>query len=394
MSTSLASQLSESTPTLDRSAPHLVVGGSAVVWGRQGVTALHPVTTLMLPYLDGRTNVGELWEDAVAALDAKGEECLLAVEADLVTLAQFGLIEGLVDSAARGPCEERDGEAVRRTVVVTLDSTGAGALPELLGNASLTDLVDDGNCVGQRLRAGWPADELAVIVDGEPARIRCDHAAVSAELQRRLHRHLCEPLKEPGPIVAYVVAPWEGSGPVRIYDRWARRVGRPRTVAEAADTVGVLLAERTEPPGGGGVTVHATVVEDEGGSCALVDERLAEAPGFHRKIRNAGWVIRPNRRVVIDPRGAVVIEEPLPDSGLAFRRLGGVIVVEPDGTAAQAAAISALLNGIAAATPQDALAALHHLDTTLARTPVLGARREAEAILSLLSALLERPNPA
>lgn len=388
----LASQLATAAPSLTPTTTHLRIGSSMVMWGPQGAAALHPVTTLMVPFLDGSAPLGDLFEDAVAALGLDEATCVEPVESDLINLERISAIRERTPETARSAAPEPSAEGFSRTVVVTLDSTGAGQLPELLGTASLTDLVEADNCVGQRLRAGLPATELHVSVEGAPVRVRSDHPGVTAELQQRLVAHLVDQVEEPGPIVAYVVAPWEGRGPARVYDRWSRRVGRPRSVVEVADAVGVLLSEWSDPPGDGGVTVHATTVEDGSGGCVLIDERLGTAPRFHRSVRDRGWTVRPNRRVVIDRRGAVVVEGPFPEGHLSYRTLAGVVIGEPEGTEPIAAAMAALLNGIAAATPGDALEALHLLAGVLIHAPVVASGRDAHSLVHACESLL-RPAP-
>lgn len=133
---------------------------------------------------------------------------------------------------------------VSTSVVIGADDVGGSRLYDDLldGGRSLAELAPPDSCVGSKLRNLNSVPLLSFIgADGRTRSVRCHDPDVETILLDRLGGGGGR--IEPGPILAFVVTPLEGRGPLRVYDGSARRRGRPRTPDDAAAIVADILGE-------------------------------------------------------------------------------------------------------------------------------------------------------
>lgn len=319
-----------------------VVDGQMLLWGEQGLVQLSAAATAVVVHVDGQATLGELAEDLAAAAGLPEREAQSILAGTACELDAWGLLHGvpvidpteIVDPAEaandRDPAvasteparaverlEVVDGQRVtteylpdgRRLVttelVLSTDAADAAsrsiAAAALGGERSMAELVPAGSCLGEKLRAGEDAPLLSFrCVDGQVRSVRCDDELVAAELQRRAGDRLLT-TSERGPVEAFVVTPWEGEGPVRIYDGQGRRRGRPRTPGDAVDVVDQLLGECVDPEGPGtsaDLPLRAALVVQVSDSTAtpdpvgvLVPRAVVELPRVARRLARAGWTV-------------------------------------------------------------------------------------------------------
>lgn len=156
-------------------------------------------------------------------------------------------IETTVDGEGRTVTIEHLPDGRRRmTTTVSIElPAGAVSLDAILGERSAVELVPADSCLGTKVRSGDDLPMVAVTCrDGVVRRVRCQDPDIASEIARRAGPNIVT-ADAPGPVEAIVVAPYEGSGPCRVFDGRGRRRGRARTVTEVANLVEQLLGEAT-----------------------------------------------------------------------------------------------------------------------------------------------------
>ena len=252
-----------SRPTLESGVVTEPVAGGLLVWTDKGCAALNSVGGAIVSFMDGSGTLAEFAVDLSAVSEGQLTEVesravLFDVVAGLDAISAVDGLDGcstrLADSAAPLDNEDRSGAIDRPTTVAqrsdgrwevsttvklaagTLDSPTAGDPT----SRSLTEQVPHDSCLGQKLRLGQSVAKFGIDIDAQKLMVRCDVEYVEEELLERLDGSLEGPS---GPSVAFVVGPYEGSGPPRVYDYWGRRRGRPRTSSDCVDLVEELAVE-------------------------------------------------------------------------------------------------------------------------------------------------------
>ena len=279
-----------------------------------------------------------------------------------------------------------DGRTRRTTTVSLSASSSSDQLAGLLSSVALTDLIDADACAGQKLRAGSPGHDLLVSVDGHTTRIRTDHDSTAAALRNWLGDSIIDDsivtsidrppeddrssqLRTGVGVSAYVVAPFEGNGPPRVYDRWGGRVARPRDARGAALAVAGLLADAETPIGEEVVICQALVVEGPRG-VVLLPAYLAEVPFLRRRLERAGLAPAAGRNVVLRPDGRVEIGGTDLSLSRQVRNVVGCVAVSDDDLHDPAAVFAAaVLHSAVPASISAARRTLEILNTVLGDKP-------------------------
>lgn len=265
------------------------MGDDLIVWAPGGFTQLTSAAAVVARFFDGTVTLAELANDLAAATGLHHEWSSQTVREVAEQLCRSDALTGVdisdlrVDadgsmspsevpiSASGGVVEEtqipgvgkddcvrvteevrEDGTVLRtetladgrRRISATMEIGGhldfLGSLVTVNGR-SPAELIPLDSCVGSKLRNHEDVPLLSFrCSDGELRSIRCH----SAEVEHGLVELGCvrvHPDDRRGPIVAFVVAPLEGVGPIRIYNGNGQRHGRPRSAAEAIRVVDGLL---------------------------------------------------------------------------------------------------------------------------------------------------------
>lgn len=391
-----------------------------MAWVRGRPVPIARATLAVLTYLDGSADLGELLEDAAAALGADAGDAD-GVNADLRRLVSLGVLVGFgaavdgsrVDAGAVTPASVvaadsdpagevvevnvqgdqqtittrlPDGRMRRTTRIEVSSSSSLDQLDDLLGAVALTDVIDQAGCAAQRLRAGSIAEDLLLDLGVRRTRVRTDHPQVAELLAARFQDRLVDRCslqritRSPGAdtahelrrgigVSAYVIAPFEGTGPPRVYDRWGTRAARPRDPGAAAQVVAALLADEEPVAGNDMVAVHAFAVEGPRG-CVLLASHLSEWPQLRRRLEQRGLGPSLTRRVVLRPDGFVEIGGAWPSTPRSVRPVAGCVVIDDDDRHDPVAVFAASL--LRDVTPPSAFAAHRALEILNA---ALGGRR-------------------
>lgn len=296
-----------SAPRLRPGSATVVSDGDLIYWtaGRtpHGVDRF---AAALVRHLDGVSRVADLSADLASVVGRPQREVDEHVVTTLVRLARHGLLEGLdewiwkEDDETRAVAEEvlPDGRIVTSVTLEfsTSNPTDHDLVVGLMnGDRSAIDAVPADSCVGQKLRVGEPADRFVTSVGGRRLAVRSTHDQTSALLEQVLDWADGD---DDGATVAVVAGPFEGSGPLRVYDAGGERVGRPRSAEDAVVIVGGLVNELSPGPEVGAVAVSATPVLS-GERCALLPSSFATNGRSARQLERHGFEVVPVRRVLL-----------------------------------------------------------------------------------------------
>lgn len=328
-----------STPEWHPAAVRGVVDGETIVWAGDSLMGLPLVAAAVAEHFDGATTLCDLAEDLAYAVEMPLDWARSAIAGAVTSLVVAGALEGvalpdppldrdagscIAPEQGPGPIESTEldpdtGETIRVTTEVsetgnvvttelwpdgrrrisssiTIGSDDGDPVAEqvLIGERSPAELVPRDSCLGSKLRN----DEDVPLVsfrcrDGRIRSVRCHSPAVADELRRLAGDRVVE-TDERGPVVAFVVTPLEGSGPLRIYDAAGRRRGRPRTASEAARVVDGLLGAHHvafEKPSTDSLLPLRLLVLRRGDDVTLVPERALYDRRAQRQWQRHGWTI-------------------------------------------------------------------------------------------------------
>ena len=130
---------------------------------------------------------------------------------------------------------------VSTEIVVRLGGADA-QLGALIDGRSPAELAPGDTCLGSKLRMDEDVELVNIESGPVVSSVRCDHDDVRARLTAQPGITLAVD-NERGPVEAFVVRPYEGDGPVRVYDGMGRRRGRPRTSDEVVALVSEIVAD-------------------------------------------------------------------------------------------------------------------------------------------------------
>ena len=292
--------------------------GGTIYWGGGRPFQLEAWESVLFDALDGSTPLAELRDDLIDTLDIDETTACAALGHTVRKLEHAGAVSGIERSGPEAPGHDAHipsgeldvpieipdpdtgGVIVRRTtrnpegnlVVEDLHPDGTRRLTtsftmsaaQFSGGGSAdarspAELVPPHSCLGEKLRLAEPADRICVLHRGHRAVIRCDAPDVSKMLRRRLPVVEDADPELSGATEVFVVKPLEGIGPVRVFDRFGRRRGRPRTDSEVAELVLELLAEQIDGLAGCGpdtIRTRARALHSDAG-CVMVPARLEQA---------------------------------------------------------------------------------------------------------------------
>lgn len=422
-------------PRLPGALPMVHIGDGAVAWPDGSPLVIGAATALVLPYLDGATPVDDLIEDASFALGRAEGEVAPSVWEELRVLQAAGAVQGVgparsdhATGTTSGAIASIDGAVeierhesahgttvterladgrYRRTVTADLRSASTtDDLRDAMVTNALTDIVTADTCVGFKLRADEPSHDLLVDLGGETTRVRVDdpdtHDLLRTSLGARVRddrrfaslAELDDPAARDGiGVTAYVVAPLDGVGPPRVYDRWGERVGRPRDTGDTVAIVGHLLAEQQPVPATSGVLVHAFPILVPDG-CVLVSDIFRTAPRLHRQVRRLGWDVSEARRAIVRRDGWVEIEAPWPATdGIELPLRGIAVAATEPPVSDRATATASFLDSMVARGPAGAQEALNVLATVFEAVPAVAIDPGDHGRLAeRIAALIELPN--
>lgn len=328
-----------SAPRWHPTAARGVIDGETFVWVGDAVIGLPRLAAVLAEHFDGAATLGELAEDLAYAADMPLAWARGAIVGAVTSLAAAGAVESValpdpprdLDAEARavreqgkGPVEStvvdpETGETIRVTTEVsetgnvvttehlpdgrrrisstmTIGSDSGNPVAEqvLIGDRSPAELVPRDSCLGSKLRNDDDVPLLSFHCrDGQVRSVRC-HSDEVADVLRGMAGDRLVQTDERGPIVAFVVTPLEGRGPVRIYDGQGRRRGRPSTVSEAARVVDGLLGahrEAFQEPSAASLLPLRTVMLRRGMDTMLVPDGALDDPVVRRAWRRDGWEI-------------------------------------------------------------------------------------------------------
>ena len=357
----------EAAPRWSPEAVREAVRAGAVVWTDKAIVVLPQPRSALAGQFDGVVTLAETAADlaAVTGLSIAGARVQTAATA--VQLAEIGAVEGVplappataagsdMEPSGTGGHAEADresnpssqptlpdeiqwthpdtGEVVRsvtaigpdgnrivtdhfpdgRRIVTTEVVIESGSAEDamriagaLTGDRTPAELVPPDSCLGSKLRN---ADDVELVSicgsDGRLRSVRCHDEGVAAALRRLAGDS--EASQGRGPIEVFVTSPLEGRGPLRIYDGYGLRRGRPRTEEEAVRVVDEILGERTtaqrpvDPTAPVAVPCMLVVGTDQ---ALLVPERALRNGRTTSVLRAAGW--EPSAaRAEIHPDGTV-----------------------------------------------------------------------------------------
>lgn len=312
------------------------LNGNAVAWTTEDWVNLPEVAAVVSGYFDGQTPLSELAEDLAFAIGVESSTAELILAETARQLARRNALTGLyvpeepspaspevseVESAVPSdhsqPEVEHPRDVVRVTTRTATDGTvatvehrrdgswrisstvsfGTGNSKDtakrlLSGDLTLAEVAPEGSCLGSKLRIGEPVPTLSVKCrDHQIRSIRCD----DPDSDERIRAHFGDRVvngAESGPVVAFVVAPLEGNGPVRIYDGMGQRQGRPRSTLDVVTIVDGLIAAhreaRSESPTEGLIPLPLTLLR-RGDDTTLVPADYMSTSARARQLRSWGW---------------------------------------------------------------------------------------------------------
>jgi hypothetical protein len=208
-----------------------------------------------------------------------------------------------------------DGSKIVSTeITVSMGSGAAGhQVGTLIDGRSPAELAPGGTCLGTKLRAGEDVDLVNIEVASLVSSVRCDHDDVRAHLTSQPRIRAAEG-DERGPVEAFVVRPYEGDGPVRVYDGMGRRRGRPRTTDEVVALVSEIVADDVLGRRGR-VHLAGDLVSHRGDAVLLPNGALA-IPRLARALQRCG--LEPHwGRPVLAEQGTVEVLSAIPPAGPA-----------------------------------------------------------------------------
>lgn len=346
----------ESRPAYAAGAPRTFLDDHLVIWPEtSGPGFLDRAASVVSRFIDGTTTAADLAADFAWAADIPPEHARRLV-VDLIThLHRAGQLEpmsvptstlsvpegdaqpsndldevvgvGHGDNPPAQIVEELPDGRKRVTTQFSLTTSGTSnqariAAEALTGQRSLVELVPPDSCLGFKLRLGEDVDVVSGCVSESPMSIRSDHPDITPEL-----RSVLAGPSEGGPVVAFVVAPFEGDGPCRVFDAAGRRRGRPRTTSEVVDLVRGIVAERVSDTAGHPTRLRWAVL-CRGSDAVLVSPALLELPRVGAAARARGiefFDVQP----LLNDDGSVTIDcsddvRPLRVKGVLFRHTGDV----------------------------------------------------------------------
>ena len=324
--------------------------GGLAVWSDAGLFTVAQVPSAVAVHLDGVATLDALAEDLAAAVEGPLDWARTVVATLAVELTRLQAVDGvaLPDDPSAGVDGERDaptgepgddgpelgesyrldpdtGEQVRvvttrnaeghlvettflpdglmrmsTTMTLSTDGPDGGlAVAEALaGDRSPAELVPPDSCLGSKLRDREDVPLVSIRCDDDRIRsVRCHDPKVESALRDLAGDRLVEG-HERGPVVAFVVTPLEGQGPVRIYDGRGARRGRPRTAGEAADVVDQLLGENQALDAGcdsSALIPLDAALAHRGGEGLLVPLGLLTERELRNELIEQGWVISHGR---------------------------------------------------------------------------------------------------
>jgi len=337
-------------PELGRDVFTWTSNGESMAWAGQRWHVLEPVSAAILSAVDGHVTVDELIDDAISLGLGRSAAEAIVVSA-LVGLRQLGLVVIDLDlpSAASNPpasgevteheatpeegtwieIDGPSGEEIEVTVErnahghlqrterwadgrgrvttwVSLTSSDGSGEPAAEG-VSLADVIPADSCLGTKLRLDEAADMISVEApDGDVVTIRSTDRGVAGRLRATIGRDRLT--MQTGPVVAYVVSPFAGVGPSRVFDRFGRRVGRPRRPEDVVTLVESLVQEslriKSRRDEGDLMLLPMVTAVHPSGRVALLPLRLASDPARLRAAAAAGWAVHMARGRILD-EGAI-----------------------------------------------------------------------------------------
>lgn len=260
----------EGVETVDFQDEMLVVGAG-------GWVALGALDAALVRFLDEDTTVAELIDDLhftglpksvaeqhVSDLISRFMEARIMVSAEAVQDSGH-----LLDSHEAIPeASEAEEDIGQPRIVVTgpevevlpdgtervttkIEYTTSSARPFeieddfVLDDQSPAELAPPDSCTGRRLRLDQDGFFVTLWdAHGHPRSIRSTERRYLELIEHEVRDSgLRVTIGRSGPTEVFVVAPLEGCGPVRIYDRWARRRGRPRSDVELVGVIDQLFGD-------------------------------------------------------------------------------------------------------------------------------------------------------
>lgn len=331
-----------STPRWRADVCRRSLGRESLVLADGGLLLLSPLALAITDHLDGTVSLRELAEDLSAAAEAS-----LTWARETVAIAISGLVAdgavvdvhmpptpealtSLASEVERGPIDSMTydpdsgqiiqvtteltdtGEVQRtehlpdqriRVSTVLAPVDGQEVLP-LPAGRSPAEMIPAESCVGAKLRNDEEVPLLTYdLGGGQLVSVRCHAPDVAEALRMNGADRLVEGAR--GPIVAFVVTPLQGRGPLRIYDEFARRWGRPRSTEEAVEVVDGLLGLHHHAMDPSGLVLLRASAFRAGQSITLLGADLTEEPReavvLRQQHRQPVW-----RPIAITPDGEIV----------------------------------------------------------------------------------------
>ena len=320
--------------------------GGLAVWSDAGLFTVAPVPSAVAVHVDGVATLDALAEDLAAAADGPFDWARTVVASLAVELTRLQALDGValpedadpgadgesddasVEPEGEGPelgesyrLDPETGEQVRvvttrnaeghlvettflpdgrmrvsSTLTLTTDGPDGGlAVAEALaGDRSPAELVPPDSCLGSKLRDGDDVPLVSIRCDdGRIRSVRCHDPRVEAALCELAGDRLVVG-RERGPVVAFVVTPLEGTGPVRIYDGRGFRRGRPRTVEDAVDVIDQLVGEHAvggQAPGDQAPIPLDAALAYRNSVGVLVPLNLLSERGVAAQMAADGWMV-------------------------------------------------------------------------------------------------------
>lgn len=299
--------LRDAAPAISSDAATAALGSELVVWTARGMGVLDPLSSAIVTLLDGEVTVAKLVDD-VAHVVGRGIDSAWEIVLGLIgSLDEMGALIGLdgcsannttTDGVATAPAtsepvvtQRSDG---RWEITATVSLAGGGEEPRddvsaglMEGVHSVAELVPPDSCLGVKLRLGDDIDEFRLVVPddrgGGALAVRCSAPVLTPQL-----RNLAPAYDGSAPVEAFVIAPLEGDGPVRVFDGRGRRRGRPRSSAQVVSLVAALLGEtawRSRPFGTGQPLLIESGLLLHRGRWLLAPKALSSDPHVLRAFR-------------------------------------------------------------------------------------------------------------
>lgn len=276
----------------------------AIVWPSDRPPALIDATAeSLLPFVDGSRTLGDLAADVAGALNvSEAQASALVMEIAEVLAPVEAWAPDAVPSQMETPSiiENSDGSRTFKSSIriSTLGETRGAIVALEEGPRSIAELVPGNTCLGQRLRNDDQLIQLCFDGPLGPFSVRTNHVNTASTL-----RCLGGSSDKHGafPVRAFAVAPFAGSGPVRVYDALGRRVGRPSSdetvLASIEDAVSATVVSGSFPD----ACETVAAVHGRMGSVLIPREFLA-LPRIHRNLATVG-LRASSRPIRLDPTG-------------------------------------------------------------------------------------------